>query len=335
MYKGRIRLGDFYQSATSAGVLDFQVDLDQLIAIATDVMAMRDGFELTSAVVNDYILTHNAFRDKFTSSQTGLSGFSLGSEIIEYVVLQTPGKNITNGDSMPFTMIAEVFSNVVVFPSVNNVLLYKTFQPIWMGKEDKQFEGVEYHGSIHGVLPPRSKAEISKFIKELPAQSLMTESAGSTVSPVLLNLSPPTLEILYGNALAKMQKSRLYDMIEEIEDSKECEVLGNPALLASSIASGLKILYDNRGVIKDVGKTVIKAAKSKTAKKIANKILKTKVGGKVEKIAKKVAGAIKVGLHTKKELQKLLSSTRKGSPEHDKFLEEWRLLEEADYQNSL
>lgn len=320
MYKGRIRLGDFYQTASSAGALDFVVDLDNLISIATDVLAMQDGFELTSAVVNDYVITHNAFRDKFTSTQTGLSGFNLGSEIIEYVVLQTPGKNITSGASMPFTMIAEVMSNVVVYPSVNNVLLYKTFQPIWMGKEDKLFDGVDYHGSIHGCLAPTTKAQVAEFIRALPEQAISQEGASNSVSPLELSLSPPTKEILLYHAIKRMKPSDVYDVLDELDESKEQDVLGNPALIASSLASGLKILYDNRKLIKDVGTSAYGLIKkSKKGKKAINKIQNNTAVKAINKARKGLAGrVISTGVsEAYKELQRVLSKTKKGTAAHE------------------
>lgn len=157
-FKGSFRLGDYFNGLTSQvspapPILNSKISVQQLMAIATDVYAMKDGFELSSAVVNDYVITHNSFRDKFPSaaSPTALeSQYNLGSEIVEFVVLQSPSKNITTGADATFTMIGECMSNIAVYPSPSNVLLYKTFQPTWYGKEIRQFDDVEYHGAVHG-----------------------------------------------------------------------------------------------------------------------------------------------------------------------------------------
>jgi len=109
-FKGSFRLGDYFNAVsttTAPPVLNTKISVQQLMAIATDVYAMKDGFDLSSAVVNDYVVTHNAFRDNFPVDTVGESLYNLGSEIVEYVVLQSPSKNITTGADATFTMIGE------------------------------------------------------------------------------------------------------------------------------------------------------------------------------------------------------------------------------------
>lgn len=118
--------------------------------------------------------------------------------------------------------------------------MYKTFQPTWFGKEIRQFDSVEYHGSIHGCLPPTTRGEVSKFIKALPQQALAVGSSG-TATAGGLGLAPPTDKFLLADALKRLSRDAINDCLDEhdfVQDS-----LGiNPIAVGSAIMSGITLV---------------------------------------------------------------------------------------------
>lgn len=135
LFKGRMRLGQFFDS-TSLTVQ--KISTRMLINVSEQVDAMQPGFTLQSAMVNDYLLA-----DTIKSSSTltdYISETSLGSEIIEYVVLQQPSINITTGDDAIYSLICEATVNAAVLPSPSDLLLYRTFKAISPHKQTKEID---------------------------------------------------------------------------------------------------------------------------------------------------------------------------------------------------
>jgi hypothetical protein len=102
-YQGKMRLGQWFSSG-AAPLASQRVTAVSLIRAADKVSSMTNGFTLKSSIVNDYILTHTgrAGSDRLTDY---LQETDLGSELIEYVVLQTPSISITTGAVAQFSLI--------------------------------------------------------------------------------------------------------------------------------------------------------------------------------------------------------------------------------------
>lgn len=166
LYKGSIRLGQMYDVSKPdrAGY----VSVSSLIRGADEVQGMQEGFTLQSAIVNDNVLSHTLFTgdDQLT---TYLKDVDLGAEIVQYVVLQAPAMSITGGISQ-FSLIAEIESNIAIMPSINNLLLYRTFAAL---RERKQFKEIDYNYSpvdtrtLERWSPPMSYPELKRFEKDL------------------------------------------------------------------------------------------------------------------------------------------------------------------------
>lgn len=160
--------------------------------MADHTHVMRDSFRLTGAVVNDYILTHTlkAGDDAFTDI---LKDVDIGSEFVHYFVLQTPSMNITTGTPSTYSLIAEVSANAAVMPSGRNILLYRTFSPIWQGKQRQEID-FQYQGPI---LPtthrPLDYSQLRKFEKDIvnnDSKIIVNDSLASAHDNYLLK-SPP------------------------------------------------------------------------------------------------------------------------------------------------
>jgi hypothetical protein len=65
---------------------------------------VRTGFTLQSSMVNDYILTHT-LRNGSDVLSSYLQDNDLGSEVVDYVVLQSPAINISAGTDQTYSMI--------------------------------------------------------------------------------------------------------------------------------------------------------------------------------------------------------------------------------------
>jgi hypothetical protein len=102
MYRGTLRLGQFFNGVTD--IYSPKVTVDNLITGADHIEGMKPGFTLSSALVNDYVLTHT-LRNGADSLNNLLMDVDLGSEIIDYVVLQTPSMSIDGGTLAQFSLI--------------------------------------------------------------------------------------------------------------------------------------------------------------------------------------------------------------------------------------
>jgi hypothetical protein len=170
--------------------------VDQLIRISDQVHVMKPEFSLSSAIVNDYILAHT-----LKSRQdivTGLLDESvLGSEIVSFVVLQTPSINITTGAPALYSLIGEARANHVVVAAGANLLLYRTFQAIWQGKQKHQID-YPYQGPLTKVRPPANERDLIKLddsIKQEHAMSGLEHLESSAHDYLLSTLSTNYVEL--------------------------------------------------------------------------------------------------------------------------------------------
>lgn len=137
-YKGQMRLSQLFDGAKNDST-DMELQLGDLIRAANEVHAMKPGFSLQSAVVNDYILTHTLKNASDTITGV-LNDSDLGAEIVDYVVLQQPAINITTGENSSYSLISEVLTNSIVVPSASDLLLYRTFNAITHHKQAKEID---------------------------------------------------------------------------------------------------------------------------------------------------------------------------------------------------
>lgn len=164
MYRGTLRLGQLFQAVPSATV-NPGLPLSAFIRAADHIEGMQTGFDLQSAIVNDYILTHS-LRNGADNLVTVLKDVDLGSEIVSFVVLQTPAINITNGTNSNFSLICELESNIAVMPSMNNLLMYRTFTAM---THHKQLKEMDFPYSpidpklLNSIPPPTTLKELKVF----------------------------------------------------------------------------------------------------------------------------------------------------------------------------
>jgi len=201
LFKGSIRLGDFFNGLNGGGQPNVSATLNQLVSISTSTQVMQPSFTLQSAMVNDNLHSlAGAARDSWHIGTPEDNFANLGSEIIEYAILQTPVMSIT-GDLMTFSLMNTVESNFAVLPSVTNVLLYRTFCPIWKGKEYGKLKDIQYRGSAN-VSPPVSDSAVANFVEKLPSH---TASSGASAPSVTL----------------KMLNEAMYEEIKILEESED------------------------------------------------------------------------------------------------------------------
>jgi len=201
MFKGTCRLGQLFNNT----LLDIngRFKLANLINTATEVVAMSPTFDLQSAIVNDYLLTHT-LRSGTDVVTDLLKDAELGAEIIHYAVLQTPAKNITDGGTYHFSIIGEVGQNAVVLPSVNNLLLYRTFQSIWLGKQHKEID-FEYQGpesALANLPPPVNRNQLENELKKTSVQPSI-EGPLSRVFSTIYDVATHPLTLTFASYAAK------------------------------------------------------------------------------------------------------------------------------------
>jgi len=168
LYQGKLRLGQFFQAHTGSSS-DLQMPLSALIRAADSVKGMQSGFSLQSAMVNDYILTHTVKTgdDKLIDY---LRDNELGSEIIDYVILQSPAVNISTGGLQTYSLVSEVFYNSAVLPSTKNLLLYRTFESM---PSRKQIKEIDYAYSpidpifLDTIKKPLTTEEVKEFNQDI------------------------------------------------------------------------------------------------------------------------------------------------------------------------
>lgn len=233
-----MRLGQFFNTASpsSANILT----LSDFIRVADEIQGGQHGFTLQSAIVNDYILTHTVKngQDELT---TYLQDNDLGSEIIDFVVLQAPAVNISTGGLQTFSLISEVYYNAALLPSASDLLLYRTFESI---SKRKQIKEIDYPYSplnpefLDSRSPPIDYEDLIQFEHDA------TESGSivpiSEVEPMVrMNNIEPILE------------ARSFD--DSLGDSPGD---GRVLLISRKEAALHRFLYQNLDKIKELGFTV-------------------------------------------------------------------------------
>jgi hypothetical protein len=214
---------------------------------------MQTSFSLSSAMVNDNLHSLLGAARRNTQTSAALVNdnmLNFGSEIIDYVVIQQPSISISTGAATVYSLIGEVKNNFAIYPSPNNLLIYKTFNPIWMGKQYPKLEGLGYHGSIGGAIaPPTKDADMVKFTKKLPDvvdQGGMGDSNQASALPhsdlySYLNHKYDTIQFLRRKSASEL--TAMHDDIEDIAEYNASRLQYPTAPVAVSvIMGGLKLL---------------------------------------------------------------------------------------------
>jgi hypothetical protein len=192
-YQGVCRLASLFDSDSAFSAPKFTIG--DLIRIADKVDVAKPGVIMSSAMVNDYILTHTlkAGGDSFSDV---LADENLGSELVSFVVLQSPSRNINTGLNATFNCIGEVHASSAVIPSAKNLLLYRTFDAVWHGREkhliDFPYQGPVLGGTGLAPPPPKNNSQLSHFLK-----GLTVDARGTTYTDgltPLVKMSGPSFE---------------------------------------------------------------------------------------------------------------------------------------------
>lgn len=291
MYRGSFRLGSFFNGENSSHGTNGQVTVESLIKIATSVESSQPGFSLQSAMVNDEL--HAIYGASRHNTQTSGSSIDenfqfFASEIVNYVVLQSPVISITTGNLMDFSLIGEATNNVAVYPSPNNLLLYRAFNPIWAGKQDSLLEGISYHGpTVSSLRPPVNDIQLKVFLRELPRSVVdIGTNAGDGVASNVAKINLLDTQYIHKVFLrvALSRKEDYEDFLDTIEEDRKYEeervTFIDPMTAVAIGAQGLKILQMTKPIWKPVVDKVVakvarKAPKAAAAVKKAVKIAKT------------------------------------------------------------
>lgn len=246
LYKGTLRLGQFFGGDTlSIGGKDLTVG--NLIAGADLAQAGQSGFTLHSAMVNDYLLAHtvtngeDVFENYFQDT-------NMGSEIIQYVVLETPAKNISDGQKMDFSLLSILNYNLATLPSPKNMLLYRKFSPIIHRKQRKyiDYQFQPYAPELLDSTPiPITYSGLEKFAQEDPQDMTRVAFSGVRGSSVPVLARGVSVDDDPG---AKKKKKEIDS------DSEEEEVkLGVIKVLSRHRVGIIYTLASNRGLYEEMG----------------------------------------------------------------------------------
>lgn len=231
-YKGTVRLGSLYN--TNDLNINGTFTVANLIAVADEIGSMSSQFYLESAVVDDYILTHTlkAGADVVTNV---LGDVELGSEIVSYIVLQTPVQSIADNTKMTYSLIGNSQSSNLVLASVANLLYYKTFNSIFQGKQRKEID-FQYQGPssiLAHMEPPRTMNQLVNQLNTTTAASTTEPSAkeGSSVFNYIKDTAwgfvPPPMKFYAW--LAGLTKDKDLKMTESFEEEEEAKSLSDVA----------------------------------------------------------------------------------------------------------
>lgn len=177
-YQGRISIGSFEASTFSSGT---PITVQKLINNASHVHSHKPYIELSSSVINPLIFAN-------IGAQTTAY---FDGESIDYVVLQTPAMSITTGLPATYSLMGEVHSNIAVYPSMNNVFLFKSFQPkrFGVGTSVMSFVPTAALTDVEEKFkPPTTKTAVNAFVKKLEEEGEVIEN-----TPVEDNSEPMQL----------------------------------------------------------------------------------------------------------------------------------------------
>ncbi len=135
-------------------------------------------------MVNDYVLSNQLKSSTGSQLNDYLKSTDLSMEIVDYVVLQTPAINITTGAASTYSLICEVESNVAVYPSPKNLLLYRTFSTISHRKQVKEIDynyaPVDYK-VLDSVKPPENYRELARLEEKMDQEEVIREGHNPAV----------------------------------------------------------------------------------------------------------------------------------------------------------
>jgi len=260
MYSGVCRLAQLMKGSGPTSNGSFSVQ--QLITVADKVHVMEPNVNLSSAMVNDYILTHTLNTGEDAMADI-LTDTELGSELVHFYVLQTPGINITTGVPSTYSMIGEASIAAAVMPNIRNLLLYRVFDATWHGKQRKELD-FPYQGPVGNITPPTNYQEVKVFEEALEHRPSLMEQGityDTHISPIVqmnssIKREPTWLDTIrfYNRQDAAVRAAlhrffaeygdTFFDVVEEEHKHYEggtCKFI-NPATISAAM-SGLQLLW--------------------------------------------------------------------------------------------
>jgi len=106
-------VGTYYEGVINNGQLAAgNLTVNQLIAISNRIEGGKNGYKLKGSIVNHQLA--------FWQQQYAVGDADNDLESIHYVILQTPVMSITTGTTTPFSIIANVASNYLLWPRAND-----------------------------------------------------------------------------------------------------------------------------------------------------------------------------------------------------------------------
>jgi hypothetical protein len=175
-----------------------------------------------------------------------LSELSLAGEIVSYVVLQQPSINITTGAVAKYSIIGEVYSNVSIFPTLKNLLLYKCFKVNKYHTGKSLLDDVSYAPLHPGkIKPPVNKKGVLELIDHI--DEVTVDNGGQDVGKVTLanlpGLAPISSAVLFKKAYALMSPHDQANFFDDLDSSREEDFLGAKAKTVMNMSKrGLHII---------------------------------------------------------------------------------------------
>lgn len=170
MYRGKLRLGQLFSTTRESTTASAGVPMSRLMRASDEVKTYQSSFSLGSAIVNDYILSKF---NKYVNNNTVTNFFTketFGSEIIDYVIMQTPALSIADASNINYSLISQIRFDLSVMPSPTNLLLYRTFETIAKHKQRNEIDfGFDLPRFNHP--PPVNHHELLSFIDSLDDDS--------------------------------------------------------------------------------------------------------------------------------------------------------------------
>lgn len=197
LYKGHVSVGSLLgkQDVSIDGSADFFMGgftVRDLINNAYDIQSMETGFSLQSAMRNDYIATTTPtmFTGSYESEDYTKFLQNFASEIVSYVVLQTPAINITTGASSSFSLIQKNVSNAIVYPSFDNVFLFKTFSVHGYIQGPSKLDDYTLPTDSQSLIEPHNQATLDKMIDMINQDDGVGSIEPSTISALDSSVIP-------------------------------------------------------------------------------------------------------------------------------------------------
>lgn len=253
------------------------VTVQQLIQMARTTHEGENSYKLCASISNDQILAHgisSASASPGVVVTTNRTPLLFASEVIHYMVFQTPAMSITTGSTYPYSLMGHWINNVSILPYMNDSIIFNTFAP------PNYIDGSDRFKDVNIIAKNMDRPmRYKKVLEDLSSRSATEQSPIESIPKELAPLNfwnyVRFLDELH--TYKELMKAEIYTAIDSDNEVEEEKLLGKGSRTILNMSRrGISIIAkENPNVSQDYmpkyGKTFRSEYTNKSNKGFKNK----------------------------------------------------------------